>query len=399
MMKEEARLNVLTGKCNVASQELKSLNEKASMSRTSIKSNLADAQNQLNRVLREVEVQESALNDVNLRVKSGSKIVDELKHRKDTLTNEVRLMISAANQFDIPHVSSYFIFVIVVIHLLIHQVSSLEGNVIGARASLARLSSAMKRVSEMKFESFEQASRELSIRHDQVHAIICRIENFQSHCASWTEEKQDLEREKLKLHMRVVGLERGLDNKSTQIDQQTQKLKDLMKTITLQDERLQKKQRFIEKKATELALYEQNVRKESDKNSNLYQLMREERNAIESLQKELEDKLQEQKVKEIELARNEQRLLEMERDVHEEQEKSNEGKQRMHEVSNQLQKRHEEVSRQRKLLEDREKQCNEYEARLRSWEEQLEHVTNLLQQGGGAQQHQQNSDADSFGRI
>jgi len=308
-------------------------------------------------------------------------------------------MISAANQFDIPHVSSYFIFGIVVIHPLIHQVSSLEGNVIGARASLARLSFAMKRVSEMKFESFEQASRELSIRHDQVQAIICRIENFQSHCASWTVEKQDLEREKLKLHMRVVSLERGLDDKSTQIDQQTQKLKDLMKTITLQDERLQKKQRFIEEKATELALYEQNVRKESDKNSNLYQLMREERNAIESLQKELEDKPQEQKVKEIELARNEQRLLEMERNVHEEQEKSNEGKQRMHEVSNQLQKRHEEVSRQRKLLEDRQKQCNEYEGRLRSWEEQLEHVTNLLQQGGAAQQHQQNGDADSFGRI
>lgn len=251
----------------------------------------------------------------------------------------------------------------------------------------------------MKFESFEQASRELSMRHDQLQAIICRIENFQNQCASWTEEKQNLEREKLKLHMRVVSLERGLDSKSSQIDQQTQKLKDLMKTITLQDERLQKKQRFIEEKASELALYEQNVREESDKNSSLYQLMREERNAIESLQKELEDKLQQQKMKEIELARNEQRLLDMERNVHEEKEKSNEGKQRMHEISNQLQKRHEEVSRQRKLLEDRQQQCNEYEARLRSWEEQLEHVTNLLQQSGTQQGPEQHVEADSFDRI
>ena len=250
----------------------------------------------------------------------------------------------------------------------------------------------------MKFESFEQASRELSIRHDQLQAIINRIENFQSKCASWTEEKQELEREKLKLHMRVVSLERGLDTKSSQIDQQTQKLKDLMKTITLQDERLQKKQRFIEEKASELALYEQNVRKESDTNSNLYQLMREERNAIESLQKELEDKLQQQKIKEVELAKNEKRLLELERSVHEEQERSNEGKQRVLDISNQLQKRHEEVSRQRKLLEDRQQQCNEYEARLRSWEEQLEHVTNLLQQGG-IQQDQHYGDADSFDRI
>ncbi len=267
-----------------------------------------------------------------------------------------------------------------------------------ARASLAKLSSAMTRFSNMKFESFEQASHELSIRHNQVQAIVCRIENFQSHFAVWTKEKQDLEREKLKLHMRVVSLERGLDSKSSQIDQQTQKLKDLMKTITLQDERLQKKQRFIEEKASELELYEQNVRRESDKNSSLYQLMREERNAIESLQQELEDKLQQQKIKELELIRNEQRLLEMERNVREEQEKSHEDKQRMHDVSNQLQKRHEEVNRQRKLLERRQQECNEYEARLRSWEEQLEHVTNLLQQGGN-QQRNHDDEMESFRRI
>ena len=126
-----------------------------------------------------------------------------------------------------------------------------------------------------------------------------------------------------------------------------------MITITLLDERLQKKQRFIEEKSSELAVYEENVRKESDKNSNFYQLMREERNAIESLQKELEDTLQWQKIKELELARKWRRLLEMERDVHEEQEKSNEGKQRMHDISNQLQKRHKEVNQQRKRLEER----------------------------------------------
>jgi chromosome segregation ATPase len=251
--------------------------------------------------------------------------------------------------------------------------------VLVARASLTQLSSAMKRVSEMKFESFKQACRALSKRHEQLQIIVCRIEKFRIKCSSWKEEKQDLERERLQLHMRVVALERGLDNKSSKIDEQTQKLKDLMKTITLQDERLKQKQRFLEEKASELALYEQNVREESGKNSNLYQLMREERNAIESLQKELEDKLQQQKIKEVDLARNEQRLLEMKRNVHEEKEKSNEDKQRMHEISNQLQKRHEEVSRQRKLLEDQQQRCNEYEARLRSWEEQLEHVTSLLQ--------------------
>lgn len=145
-----------------------------------------------------------------------------------------------------------------------------------------------------------------------------------------------------------------------------------MITITLLDERLQKKQRFIEEKSSELAVYEENVRKESDKNSNFYQLMREERNAIESLQKELEDTLQRQKIKELELARIEQRLLEMERVVHEEQGKSNEGKQRVHDIP----------PAPEPARGSQPTARNEYEARLRSWEEQLEHVTNLLQQGG-----------------
>lgn len=249
-----------------------------------------------------------------------------------------------------------------------------------ARASLSKLCSAMKRVSDSKFESFEQASHELSIRHKQVQALVTRVEHFQQHFESWTMEKQDLEREKLKLHLRVVSLERGLDNKSSQIDQQTHKLKDLMKTITLQDERLQKKQRYIEDKAAELALHERNIRKEMDNNSKL----QEERNAIKSLQKEYEEKSKQLDIKEQELIMNEQRLLETERILNDEHEKSKVGQQRMNDLSNQLQKRHEEAMMQRQQLEERQQQCNEYAARLRSWEEQLEHVTNILQQGGNS---------------
>ena len=244
-----------------------------------------------------------------------------------------------------------------------------------ARASLTKLCSAMKQISNNKFEAFEQASRELSVRHKQVQSLILRIENFQKHHASWTEERQELEREKLKLHLRVVSLERGLDGKSTQIDQQTHKLKDLMRTITLQDERLQKKQRFIEEKASELALYEQNVRKESDSNSKLHELAQNERNAVKSLQKELEDHSQKQEMKERELFLNEQRLFDMERNIKAEHEKSQAGQQRMKELATQLQKRHDEVTRQRQDLEERQQKCNKYETRLRSWEEELEHAT------------------------
>ncbi len=251
-----------------------------------------------------------------------------------------------------------------------------------ARSSLSRLCSAMKQVCDSKFESFEQASRELSIRRRQLQALVSRIGTFQRHFASWTKEKQDLEREKLKLHLRVGSLERGLDSKSSQIDKQTHKLKDLMRTITLQDERLQRKQRFIEEKETKLALSEQNLRKESDKNDKLYQLVRDESHAIKCLQREMEEKSRQQEIREKELLTNEQRLLDMERNLSEDHNQAKVGQQRINDLSDQLQKRHEEVSRQRQQLEERQKQCNEYAARLRSWEEQLEHVTSLLQQGG-----------------
>lgn len=254
---------------------------------------------------------------------------------------------------------------------------------IAARSSLSRLCSAMKQVCDSKFESFEQASRELSIRHRQLQALVSQIETFQRHFASWTKEKQDLEREKLKLHLRVGSLERGLDSKSSQIDKQTHKLKDLMRTITLQDERLQKKQRFIEEKATELALSEQNLRKESDKNEKLYQLVRDESHAIKCLQREMEENSRQQEIREQELVMNEKRLLDMERNLSEDHNQAKVGQHRINELSDQLQKRHEEVIKQRQQLEERQKQCNEYAARLRSWEEQLEHVTSLLQQGGG----------------
>lgn len=264
------------------------------------------------------------------------------------------------------------------------QISSLEENVIVARSSLTKLCTAMKQVGDSKFEAFEQASHDLSIRHKQVQTLVSRIENFQEHFASWNVEKQELEREKLKLHLRVVSLERGLDSKSSQIDLQTNKLKDLMKTITLQDDRLQKKQKFIEEKAAELALFEKNVRKESDKNSQVNKLLQEERNAIISLQKEFEDKSKQLEMKEQELISNEQRLLDTERILTEEHDKSKVGQQRMTDLSNQLQKRHEEVTQQRLQLEERQQQCDEYAARLKSWEDQLEHVTNILQQGGNS---------------
>jgi len=242
----------------------------------------------------------------------------------------------------------------------------------------------MKQVCDSKFESFEHASRELMIRHRQLQALVLRMEDFQRHFASWTEEKQELEREKLKLNLRVVSLERGLDSKSSQIDKQTHKLKDLMRTITLHDERLQKNQRLIEDKAAELSLFEQNVRKESDKNDKQYQFLREESNAIKCLQRELETKSRYQEVREQELAMSEQRLLELERNLGDERDQIKTGKEQMMDLTTELQRRNEEITKQRYQLEEREQVSSEKAAQLHSWEEQLEYVTDLLQQGGNS---------------
>lgn len=234
------------------------------------------------------------------------------------------------------------------------------------------------------------------------------MENFRRNFASCAIEKQEVEREKLQLRLHVANMERGLDHKSTQIDQKTNKLKDLVRTITLQDERLRKRSRFIEEKEAELALCKQNMQKESEATNGFNQRMYKEQAAIKSLQKELEEQSRKQATKEQELVINEQRLIRLEQSLQEERKKSEANEQRMNEVGKQLQNRHEEVTRQRQEVEERQRKIDEYEARLRSWEEQLEHVTNLLQGNGGessrvsvpssldSQQHLRHDDIDSL---
>ena len=51
-------------------------------------------------------------------------------------------------------------------------------------------------------------------------------------------------------------------------------------------------------------------------------------------------------------------------------------------LTTELQRRNEEITKQRYQLEEREQVSSEKAAQLHSWEEQLEYVTDLLQQGG-----------------
>ena len=131
-------------------------------------------------------------------------------------------------------------------------------------------------------------------------------------------------------------------------------------------------------------MFEQNVRKESDKNDKQYQFLREESNAIKCLQRELETKSRYQEVREQELAMSEQRLLELERNLNDERDQIKTGKEQMMDLTTELQRRNEEITKQRNQLEEREQLSSEKAAQLHSWEEQLEYVTDLLQQGGNS---------------
>lgn len=163
--------------------------------------------------------------------------------------------------------------------------------------------------------------------------------------------------------------------------------------ITVQDERLHKRQRFIEEKAAELALFEEKLQKESEAHVNLQERIQQERLSVQALQSELNDKMERQKEKQQVLVNEEQRLASAEREIESKTHECQKDQQKIRTLAVELQTRHEEVMKRRKDLDarerqcsDREKQCDEYELRLRDWEAKLESVTELLQQGGEPQE-------------
>lgn len=283
--------------------------------------------------------------------------------------------------------SLIFMFCCCVCHDICLQIKSLEQNVIVARNAMAKLCITMKEVGDTHFGTLDHASHELSKRQKQVEDLVSRIQDFQSQFVSWTQEKRQLEREKSELESQVATIENGLDNKSTRIDEQAKKLKNLMDIITLQDEKLQKKHEFLEKKAVELALNEQNVREEYEKNGELYQLIQEERHAVEALKEQMENTLEQQELKEEEILRNEERLVQLEAKLNHRQEETKIGQQRMRELAVQLKTRSEEVTRQRLQLEERLRKCDEYENQLIAWEKQLDEMSNIFHGKEGNRVH------------
>lgn len=220
---------------------------------------------------------------------------------------------------------------------------------------------------------------------------------LQSNIEELTTLTSNLEREKSDLRARIKKLERKASDleaskfacereldqvkasKSTQLEQKAQKLKDLMQSITLQNERLQKKQKSLEERESTLMLQEQNVRKEAAKNDELYQLIQEQRNALKTLERDLDDRLKRQELKELEIDQAEEKLAEIETNLNQKQEESKSNQQKLKELAVQLQRRNEEVTKQKQHLQDRLRSCDEYEATLSAWEQRLDEMANMLQ--------------------
>jgi hypothetical protein len=207
----------------------------------------------------------------------------------------------------------------------------------------------------------------------------------------------ELEQERSNLQVRASRLEkkasdleaakdacqRELDqvksSKNSQLEQKAQKLKDLMQSITLQNDRLHKKQKSLEEKESTLALREQQLGEEAAKNDELYQLVHQQNAALQSLEKDLDNRQTRQQSKEQELDKTEERLFDLETTLNQRQDELNASKQKMKDLALQLQKRNEEMTKQRQQLQEKIRSCDEYEATLSAWEQRLDEVANMLQ--------------------
>jgi len=176
-----------------------------------------------------------------------------------------------------------------------------------------------------------------------------------------------------------IELDRATATRSSLIDQQTRKLRELMNTMTLQEDKLNKKQNAIEQKEESLLLRETKLEEESQRNEDCLRSVRGERESLEELRREIDDSLLRQENKEEELIAKSKLLKEKEENLNKKQEDIKAGQKRIKELAVQLQKRNEEVEKQRKLLQERLQRCDEYEAQLSAWEKQLDDMATMLE--------------------
>ena len=195
--------------------------------------------------------------------------------------------------------------------------------------------------------------------------------------------KSRLEKEALDLETAKLTCQQELDriksSRNIHLEQKAQKLKELMQSITLQNDRLHKKQQNLDEREVSLVARERQLQEQALKNDELYQLVQRQNIELKSLEQDLDDRQTRQITKEQELDKNEERLIALENRLNREQEEVNASRQKMKELALQLQKRNEEMNVQKQQLQDKLRGCDEYEATLSAWEHRLDEAANLMQ--------------------
>jgi chromosome segregation ATPase len=180
-------------------------------------------------------------------------------------------------------------------------------------------------------------------------------------------------------HSCIQELDQIKSSKNSQLEQKAQRLKELMQSITLQNDKIHKKQKALEQKESTLAIREEQVRDEAAKNDELYKLVQQQNAALKSLEQDLEIRQNRQLSREQELEQTGERLTDLESILNQKQDEINASKQKVKELALQLQKRNEELNKQKQQLQEKIRSCDEYEATLSAWEQRLDEVANMLQ--------------------
>ena len=280
------------------------------------------------------------------------------------------------------------------------QIELIVSNISKFRVHLASWAEEKHKLAKQLSDSMEEQRKCMSL----LEKTKKELAHSQSHCArlqSSIEEQNtlniELEHDRSNLRLRLSKLEKKASDleaaklscqqeleqvkisKNHHIEQKAQKLKELMQSITIQNERLHKKQKSLQERESTLELREQHIRGEATKNDDLYQLVKQQNVALKSLEQDLGDRLIRQETKEQELGQTEEMLVNLEAELKQKQEEIIVGKQKLKDLALQLQKRNEEMNVQKQQLQERIRHCDEHEARLSAWEQRLDEMVKMLE--------------------
>lgn len=280
------------------------------------------------------------------------------------------------------------------------QIELIVSNISKFRVHLASWAEEKHKLAQQLSDSIEEQRKCMSLL-EKTEAELAHSQSHYARLQSSIEKQNtlniELEHDRSNLRLRLSKLEKKASDleaakfscqqeleqlkvsKDHQMEQKAQKLKELMQSITIQNERLHKKQKTLEARESTLELRDRHVLEEATKNGDLYQLVQQQNAALKSLEQDLGDRLIRQETKERELSETEEILANLEAELKQKQEEISVGKRKLKDLALQLQKRNEEMNVQKQQLQERIRHCDEHETRLSAWEQRLDEMVKMLE--------------------